>query len=197
MGIAENLKRLRAREKRSQPALARMAGVSQQLISQLERGENTTPQRLPEIARALNATVYELDENFLGDATGPGAAIPVPVLSMVSAGALMRDDVSDEARGSIAVAGLGAGDWIALEVEGTSMDRISPPGSRIVVNRRDKRLVPNACYIIADEDGSATYKRYRPNPDRFEPVSTFDHPTLFPDQDPAIVGRVKWSILEM
>lgn len=78
------------------------------------------------------------------------------------------------------------------------MDRISPPGSKILVNRREKRLVPNACYVIADENGAATYKRYRPDPVRFEPVSTVpDHEPFFPENEPVIIGRVRRSILEM
>lgn len=124
-------------------------------------------------------------------------AIDVPLLAMVSAGRLMQDDVRDEARDVLHVGDLPPGDWIALEVDGTSMDRISPPGSRILVNRKDKRLVPNACYVIDDGEGNATYKRYRPDPDRFEPVSTFEHETLFPENEPTVVGRVRFSILPM
>lgn len=122
----------------------------------------------------------------------------VPVLTTVSAGALMRADVSDEAIGSMMVADLPSGDWIALDVDGDSMDRISPPNSRIVVNRKDKQLVANACYVIDDGEGRATYKRYRPSPMRFEPVSTNpEHETIFPDNEPTVVGRVKLSILQM
>jgi transcriptional regulator with XRE-family HTH domain len=72
MGIPENLKRLREREGLSQTGLAKKAGVSQQLISQLEREENVTTKKLPEIARALNATIQEIDPNFApGGGLGP------------------------------------------------------------------------------------------------------------------------------
>ncbi|QZN99766.1 hypothetical protein [Chenggangzhangella methanolivorans] len=79
------------------------------------------------------------------------------------------------------------------------MDRISPPESIIFVNRKDRTLVANACYVVATEDGEASYKRFRPNPDRWEPVSTFEHPTLYADQglSPKIVGRVKLTTLLM
>lgn len=121
----------------------------------------------------------------------------IPILAMISAGMLTRDDVADEALGSIRLGDLPAGDWIALKVVGDSMDRISPPDSTILVNRRDRRLVPNGLYVIADEDGSATYKRYRPNPPRFEPVSTNkDLEPIFPTQDPVIIGRVRKTILD-
>lgn len=51
--------------------------------------------------------------------------------------------------------------------------------------------------VDVSEDGSATYKRFQPNPMRFEPVSTnTQHKTLFPDNEPVIVGRVRKSIQE-
>jgi SOS-response transcriptional repressor LexA len=128
----------------------------------------------------------------------PSDARDVPLLSWISAGAMMRDDVADEALGALKVASLPDGDWIALEVRGDSMDRISPPESRILVNRKDKQLVANACYVIDDGEGNATYKRYRPNPMRFEPVSTNpEHEPIYPDNEPVIVGRVRRSMIEM
>lgn len=130
--------------------------------------------------------------------TAEAVAVPVPHLSWISAGAMQRDDVADEAIGTVQIAGLPPGDWFALTVRGTSMDRISPPDSIIFVNRKDKQLVANACYIIDDGEGNATYKRYRPNPMRFEPVSNEEgHETLFPDNEPTIIGRVGLSMIRM
>lgn len=66
MGLAENLKRLRAKERMSQTTLAKEAGVSQQLISQIERGDNASTKELARIARALGAGLKELDPRFVG-----------------------------------------------------------------------------------------------------------------------------------
>lgn len=122
----------------------------------------------------------------------------VPLLSSISAGAMMRDDLIDEAIRILTFTDLPPGDWFALRVDGDSMDRISPPESIILVNRKDKRLVTNACYVIADAQGNATYKRYRPNPDRFEPVSSNPkHEPIFPDNDVPVVGRVRRTMLDM
>jgi len=171
--------------------------VSQQLISQLENGRNQTTKELPSIAQALGVAVHEIDENFVTDLAGIPTTV-VPLISWVSAGAMASESISDEALGSIRIADLAPGDWIALRVTGDSMDRISPPESIIIVNRRDKMLVTNACYVIADENGDATYKRFRANPMRFEPVSTNTaHEAIFPDHEPLIVGRVKRSMIDM
>lgn len=124
----------------------------------------------------------------------------VPLLTWVSAGELMAEagDIDMSSVKRLQIPDLPPGDWIALQVVGDSMDRISPPESIIIVNRRDKRLVANACYVIAEEDGGATYKRYRPNPDRFEPVSVNPaHEAHFPNSTPRIIGRVKRTMLDM
>ncbi len=153
------------------------------------------------------ATVLNTTASWLLTGEGSDEAEPqeerltfVPVISWVSAGQLAVPDhvidIADAPR--VALAGLPPGDWIMLDVEGDSMDRISPHGSRIVANRRDKRLVANACYVIAEEDGGATYKRFRPNPDRFEPVSTNPaHDPIYPEGPMTIIGRVRRSIIDM
>lgn len=51
----------------SQAALARAAKVSQQLISRLESGTDETTKKLPEIARALKVSVYDLDEKYAAE----------------------------------------------------------------------------------------------------------------------------------
>lgn len=131
-----------------------------------------------------------------GGPDGPLVEQAIPHISWVSAGVMAHEDIRDEAIGTIRVADLPPGDWIALTVTGDSMDRISPPDSIIFVNRRDKALVPNGLYVIDDGEGNATYKRFRPNPDRFEPVSTNpDHEPIFPDHEPTIVGRVRRSMI--
>lgn len=125
--------------------------------------------------------------------------VEVPLLSWVSAGKMAFPDVSEDMIGVLRVSDLEPrGDWIALRVVGDSMDRISPPDSVIFVDRADKVLVPNACYVISSNDGEASYKRFRSNPMRFEPVSTNPaHEPIYPTREPLIVGRVKKSMIEM
>ncbi|BAQ18347.1 hypothetical protein GL4_2914 [Methyloceanibacter caenitepidi] len=69
------------------------------------------------------------------------------------------------------------------------------------MDRKDKRLIANACYVITDgESGDATYKRYRPDPARWEPVSTnAEHEPIYVTEDskPTVVGRVRRTLLDM
>jgi hypothetical protein len=78
------------------------------------------------------------------------------------------------------------------------MNKISPPDSIIFVNLRDKRLVTNGCYVISDESGQATYKRYRPNENPpFQPASYMDIPPPALEGAITIIGRVKRSMIDM
>lgn len=154
---------------------------------------------LEAVARELRTNALWLSEEVGPEEGGPAElfATEAPLVSWVSAGQLSTDSAVDEALGT-AKAVLPAGDWIALRVDGESMDRISPPGSIIFVDRYDKRLVNGGFYVIDDGEGGSTYKRFRARPTRFEPVSkNKDLPTLFPDNEPTIVGRVKLTTLDL
>lgn len=124
----------------------------------------------------------------------------VPLVSWVSAGAMGEQDAVinlDDFR-TIPIADLPEGTWIALRVDGPSMNKISPPESTIVVNLRDRRLVANACYIVADESGNTTYKRYRPSETPpFQPASYEDIPPPQFKGAVNVIGRVRRSIIDM
>jgi SOS-response transcriptional repressor LexA len=179
-------------------ALAAAVGTSKQNIARWADQER----KLPLEWAAKIASYFDLDvAAVLLPQFGPLGA---PLISWVNAGGLKTPDVVLElGEEKLAYAhGLDPkGAWIALQVEGDSMDRISPPESIIFVDRNDRRLVPNACYVIADaEGGQATYKRFRPSPDRWEPVSTnSEHEPVFVEKgrEPVIVGRVRKTLLSM
>lgn len=135
-------------------------------------------------------------------APSPSGLILVPEVSWVSAGkfadvsaALPSNDVP-----LLAFSDLGAGDYFVLGVRGDSMDRISPEGSKIVVNRADKLLVSGKYYVFA-LDGETTYKRWQGgDPPYLEPFSNSDrHKPIFikRKRDMEIVGRVKRTMLDV
>lgn len=64
MGMAENLRRIRKERKLSQVQLAEKSGVSQQLISQIEGGKNTSTKKLPELAAALDVAIHDIDPHY-------------------------------------------------------------------------------------------------------------------------------------
>lgn len=128
--------------------------------------------------------------------------VKVPYLDgLVSAGNLSpRDPVKpEEIESYIAASGLLPGDWIALSVEGDSMDLVSPPGSVIFVNRADTRLVDGGFYVVVIEgDHGTTYKRYRANPEHFSPYSqNREHGPIILEDAYRVVGRVYRTMLDI
>lgn len=207
--LEQILDRVRIRREKlglSEHAAEQAAGAKVGTIRNWRRGAMPRIETLSLIAPALRTTpewlAYEAGPEELDDVPNTSSTLTVPKISWVSAGAFAASDAvmpTDDFE-KIAVAGLPPGDWVALKVDGDSMDRISPPESIILVNRRDKRLIPNACYVIEDGEGGATYKRYRQSPTRFEPVSTNpNHEPIFIEDGniPRVFGRVGRSYIDM
>lgn len=129
----------------------------------------------------------------------------VPLVSWVSAGRMGEsqsveiDDIDELP--SIHAPDLDpSGDWIALRVDGRSMDKISPHDSIIFVNRKDKNLVDRGIYVFADGEGGATFKQFRyPNRLCVMTTKTDDYKDIVIEDGnmPEVVGRVKKTILDL
>ncbi|MGI3128596.1 S24 family peptidase [Nitratireductor sp. PBL-C9] len=124
----------------------------------------------------------------------------VPLLSMVSAGHLREQTAitTDDIERWVRVADMPKGEWIALTVEGDSMDRVAPDGAIVLVNRADDRLIDGRYYIFSHGNGAATFKRYRRNPERLQPYSTNpDHTSIPVNGDLYVFGRVRRIITDV
>ncbi|OLP48878.1 hypothetical protein BJF91_17235 [Allorhizobium taibaishanense] len=149
-------------------------------------------------AAAKYADLFGVDAGWIlygeNDAT-ESSDIDVPLLSLVSAGNLRDQSMitADNIIRHIKVGELPRGDWVALQVEGDSMDRIAPEGAIILVDRADDQLIDGRFYIFALATGEATFKRWRRSPARLQPYSTNpDHMSTPASLDDLYVfGRVK------
>lgn len=193
----------------TQAELAAYVGVTPQAVSGWERGE-ATPEadKLTAIAVFLGVSAGWL---LMGDESGmppPSAAdrqgaIYARLMDKVPAGKLAAP-MSQMALDQLPLLifyDLGRGDYIALTVEGDSMDRISPDGSIIVVNKADRTLVSGKPYVFSYR-GKATFKIWRPDPPRMQPYSTnpVHEPLYFKSKDEAeasVVGRVARSMIDL
>lgn len=122
-----------------------------------------------------------------------------PLISWVSAGKLSETSPTPPSDRTIYVPDLGPGDYFALQVQGTSMNRISPENSIIVINRRELSLQRGKPYVFSVR-GEATYKLWEPDPPRLEPDSTdVSNKTIFitPKTKMLVVGRVRRTILDL
>lgn len=89
------------------------------------------------------------------------------------------------------------GDYFVLEVEGRSMDELSPPGSLIVVDRKQREPITGSLYVFS-VDGEANYKRWQAKPPALVPLSNDpDFKTRPVDRKKGleVVGRVVLRIL--
>lgn len=174
--------------------LAKVLGIPQPRVSEMRKGKRSAK------STELRKISEYLEEPIPPELLPEGATmIKIQVASLISAGKIASNGNIDEPKGETLQAGLDPrGEWLALIVEGDSMDRISPPGSIIILDQRDKLLAHNGLYVIVDSEGNGTYKRFRQNPDRFEPVSTnTSHETIFPNTEMMVVGRVRRSVYEV
>jgi SOS-response transcriptional repressor LexA len=130
------------------------------------------------------------------------ALVPVPLIDWVSAGRLAQPDsqLAVEKVPLLAFADLGRGDFFATRVKGDSMDRLSPEGSIIIVNRNEKDLVGGRCYVFSFK-GETTFKMYQADdPPYLAPYSTNPaNKPIFPKKknDWEVIGRVKRTILDL
>lgn len=137
---------------------------------------------------------------FDEDADEDRSDMSVPLVSLVSAGHLREQPTITTAdiERWVRVADMPKGDWVALTVEGDSMDRVAPDGSIVLVNRADERLVDGRYYIFSHGNGAATFKRYRRNPERLQPYSTNpDHTSTLVKDDLYVFGRVRRVITDV
>jgi SOS-response transcriptional repressor LexA len=178
-------------------ALSVAAGLGDTYVRDvLERGRVPTVDKFIKLAEALNRSPAALLDDE-PDATVPQRAIPV--ISWVSAGKLSEVVPTPASDRVVYVTDLRPGDYFALEVKGTSMDRLSPDGSVIIVNRRETALQRGKPYVFAIR-GEATYKLWEPDPPRLEPSSTdVSNKPIFVNKKikPFVVGRVRRTILDL
>jgi phage repressor protein C with HTH and peptisase S24 domain len=128
----------------------------------------------------------------------------VPLLDAVTVGKLRNLSLQIPAEGvpQMAFAGLGRGDFFALQVadDDDSMDRISPPGSVIVVNRAERDLKSGRCYVFSIE-GVTSYKMWQDGDPAYLASSSTNptHKPLFMrrKRNFDVIGRVKRTVLDL
>ncbi|MGA7807476.1 LexA family transcriptional regulator [Bradyrhizobium sp.] len=134
----------------------------------------------------------------------PAKLVQVPLLDTVTAGRLKApsSQIPIEDVPLLAFTDLGRGEFFALRLEddADSMDRVSPPGSIVIVNKADRQLRTGKFYIFSI-DGETTYKMWQDgDPAYLSPYSTNPaHKPVFirKKRDFDVIGRVKRTVLDL
>ena len=210
MAVGPHLQRLRQRTGLSVRGMARLLGFAHGSGYQYwEQGAGADRNYMaPDLAIKMAALIGMGDppisrddiEQLFPRLGARSSARSIPVVSWVAAGDIASaEDPYEKGDGGRMIAVCGVSETcLALEVSGSSMNRVAPPGSMIVVDYGDRDLTSGRCYVVKLSDG-ATFKRYRADPARFEPDSTEPHDTIFvgPDDEVTVVGRVVQVITQL
>ena len=109
--------------------------------------------------------------------------------------------IEDDVLRQIQFAGLGRGNFIALTVKGDAMDRCSPEGSIILIDRADRQLISGKPYVFSVR-GETTFRLFRSPPPRLQPHSwsAVHEPRFLKGIEEAenyVIGRVKRTVLDL
>lgn len=178
--------------------LAEVARTARQQINKLANGERKMTKEWAErLAPPLGIHVEDL-------MFPRSDRVYAPLLSWVSAGRLSEQDgvTKTDISKYVLAADLPKGDWIALEVQGESMNRIAPDGSLIFVDVDDKTLTDGGFYVFGTPEGEATFKRYlvakNGRPARLQPYSTDPNQETLPlAEGTVVVGRVGRVVVDI
>jgi SOS-response transcriptional repressor LexA len=193
MALSE-ARQLREAADQSLEEVAARVGISTSQLSRIEKGV-----REARISEALRLARYF--KVSIGHLMKEEPGVVVPVISWVSAGRLAdpQSPVPLEDAKWMSFNDLPVGDYFGLRVKGDSMDRVSPEGSVIIVNRREREKTIGKAYVFAVR-GETTYKVWRNEPERLAPFSTNPaNEPIFPrkDADYEVIGRVRRTVLDL
>lgn len=203
--LEDRLRDLRPQGK-SKSGLAKILGAAPARVTELIQGDRSISSH--EVLKVAQYLEWTLEEFYRHEAPGarhlnvlPPDRVKVPLISWIHASAWA--DITtpytpgqSETEGEIEVPYEGRVTLIAFKVRGTSINRVAPEGSVILVDYADKEPVKERFYVI-QRGGEACCKRYMPAPARFEPFSTDHHETIYPDGDTQVVGRVVKVVTEL
>lgn len=181
-------------------AKQRILDISQHLIISNANGNRPISKKAAEsYAKAFGHTAGWY---LFGEDEPEERLLKVPHISQVSASRLKRREgvTAADIERWVHVDDLPPGDWIALTVEGDSMNRVALDGAVIIVNRGEDSLVDGRFYIFRTEDGETTFKQFKANPMRLQPHSTNPEHFSIPVQDDGslyVFGRVRRVIQDV
>ena len=158
-------------------------------IAKIERSQR---QISGEMLRAISVAL-DVNPEQIVTVTPPTIAVRmIPVVGKIAAGN-WREAVRDPS-GYIA-APVRSGNAFALKPDGDSMNLVVGEDAVIVVDPDDLDLTDGRLYAIMNGGGETTFKRYRAQPPRLEPVSSNPiHEPIAIGREPfTVIGRVIWQ----
>lgn len=169
--------------------LGEKVGVHFTTIAKIERSQRgLSGELLAKIAEALDVDPQEL----VDEVPMTVAVRMVPMVGKIAAGN-WREAIQDP-DGYIPVPVRG-GFCFALRPDGDSMDLVVGRDAYVIVDPEQLDLHDGRLYAVMNGSGETTFKRYRSDPPRLEPVSSNPvHKPIALGREPfTVIGRVIWQ----
>ena len=192
--MANRIRLVRNQKRLSREALAKLVGCHPQTIRKLEDGTLKFGEQwhLP-IANALGVRVADvLPENYFVEAERVLRLVPVVEWNLLGREMDVIERSVDASTPRVATA-LDINTLIAVVMPDSSMNRVAPQGSALVVDIADHTIEDDAYVIVRLADGGLFFRRLRTEngPFRLEADSTEAWPTIFPNGSIEVLGRVR------
>lgn len=164
----------------SQKEIASLLGVAPARVSEMRAGTR----RIQQSEMPILAKRFGMEDEQASNVRR------IKRIGRVPAGALreaLRDTTDTVEVGASVPKGV-----FALEVDGESMNKVAPFGCDVIVDPSDKALFSGDLYVLSNDDGEFTFKRYLENPARLVPLSSdSSHKEIPLGGEPInIIGRV-------
>lgn len=200
MSLAERVKQKRMELQLTQTEAAEKAGIRQQSWASIEEGKTLKPRNIIGIASALGCDPAWLLNGGTFQPVSQVNTRKIPLISYVQAGALCSKSPIEAFDGSFEYV-MTDMDWsaysFALKIDGDSMEPDFKAGDVIIIDPEIEPL-PGEFVVAANENGEATFKKYRPTiigidgKQHFELVPlNNDYPTIDSQRGPVrIIGTM-------
>lgn len=182
----------------SRAVLAEKMGTSQQQLARLENGDRRlTVEWAQRAADALQVKLGDILGLSLNPAV-PGLAAQEPLRMAPLIGEVSCGNWREAVEQPIGyVPSLDGGPHtFALRAVGDSMDKIVQDGGMVGVDPDQLDLLDGKAYIVRNDAGDTTAKRYKSNPARLVPASSNpSHKEIAIGRDGfAVIGRIVWAL---
>lgn len=184
--MSNRIQELRKKAGLTAEELAALVGTKKTQLGKLERGERRLSDHWARlIAPHLGVEPFEL---YMPEGLSLNLRF-VPVIGVVACGNWSEaiEDASERVPSFH-----GGPNSFALRPAGDSMNQVIRGNGYVVVDPDDKDLIDGKSYVILNQDGEATAKKYRATPARLEPASDNpDHRAIMLGREPfTVVGRI-------
>lgn len=180
-----NLRQLRTERGLTIRDVAERMGIHFTTVARIERSERRlTYDWAEKFASALGVEITDLHDNPFSQRVAE--VRQVPIIGQVQAGS-WREAIEDPE--DTMTAPVDGPNTFGLRVVGNSMDTIAGPGAIVLVDPDRLSLRDGRYYVIMNDSGETTFKQFRADPARLEPLSSD------PSHQTIDLGRTSFTVV--